>query len=157
MTTFAWNLLLALVWVVLTATFSFANLLFGFAIAFVALRIAARGAGRPDNYFARIRSIFSFVLFFIYDLVKSNIIVAWDVVTPTHLMRPGVIAYPLELESSGGITLFANLISVTPGTLALDVSTDRKVLYIHVMYLDDEDAVRREIRALEQRVIAILN
>ena len=157
MTLFAWNLLLALVWAGLTGSFTLINLLVGFVFAFVILRLAFHSKRDPGSYFTKVPSVLSFIAFFIYDLVKSNIIVAWDVLTPTHKMRPGVIAYPLELESDGGITLFANLISVTPGTLSLDVSTDHKVLYIHVMYLDDEDAVRRDIKTLERRIIAMLN
>lgn len=157
MNIFAWNLLLTFVWAALTGSFTAVNLLVGFVFAFVVLRIAFHNPRDPGSYFTKLPQIAYFVVYFIYDLVKSNIRVAWDVLTPTHLMRPGVIAYPLELEGDGSITLFANLISVTPGTLSLDISDDRRVLYIHVMYLDDENAVRRDIKALERRVKAILN
>lgn len=49
-------------------------------------------------------------------------------------MKPGVIALPLSARTEMEITLVANLISLTPGTLSLDVSDDRKVLYIHAMF-----------------------
>jgi multicomponent Na+:H+ antiporter subunit E len=84
--------------------------------------------------------------------VKANLRVAYDVVTPTHRMRPAVIGIPLELESDGAITLLANLITVTPGTLTLDISPDRRTLYIHAMYMDDEATLRAEIKALEQKI-----
>jgi multicomponent Na+:H+ antiporter subunit E len=67
-------------------------------------------------------------------------------------MRPAVIGIPLELESDGAITLLANLITVTPGTLTLDISPDRRTLYIHAMYMDDEATLRAEIKALEQKI-----
>jgi multicomponent Na+:H+ antiporter subunit E len=74
-------------------------------------------------------------------------------------MRPGVVAIPLDVQTDAEITLLANLITLTPGTLSLDVSTDRRVLYIHVMYIDNDDveAVRRKIKeGFERRVLEVL-
>jgi multicomponent Na+:H+ antiporter subunit E len=71
-------------------------------------------------------------------------------------MRPGIIAIPLDARTDLEITLLANLITLTPGTLSLDVSADRRVLYIHVMYIDNDDieAVRRNIKdGFERRVL----
>ena len=93
---------------------------------------------------------------FLRDLVVSNLRVAYDVLTPTHYMRPAVVAVPLRAKSDGAITILANMISLTPGTLSLDVSSDRSVLYLHVMYLDNEDDLREQIRKLEDRVLALL-
>jgi multicomponent Na+:H+ antiporter subunit E len=71
-------------------------------------------------------------------------------------MRPGVIAIPLDAQTDIEITVLANLISLTPGTLSLDVSADRQTLYIHTMYLDDPEAARRGIkRGFERRVLAV--
>jgi multicomponent Na+:H+ antiporter subunit E len=74
-------------------------------------------------------------------------------------MRPGVIAIPLNARTDVEITLLANLITLTPGTLSLDVSADRSVLYIHVMYIDNDDidAVRRKIKeGFERRILEVL-
>jgi multicomponent Na+:H+ antiporter subunit E len=78
------------------------------------------------------------------------------VITLAHTMRPGVVAVPLELQTDAAITLLANLITLTPGTLSLDVSADRRVLYVHTMYLDDVEQFRREIKeGFERRVIEV--
>ena len=91
-------------------------------------------------------------------LVKANLRVAWEVLTPKHHMRPAIIAIPLDAESDLQITILANFITLTPGTLSLDVSPDRKTLYVHAMYVDDVDAFRREIKEkLEQRVIEVFS
>jgi multicomponent Na+:H+ antiporter subunit E len=74
-------------------------------------------------------------------------------------MRPGIIAIPLDARTDLEITLLANLITLTPGTLSLDVSADRRVLYVHVMYIDNDDieAVRRSIKdGFERRVLEVL-
>jgi multicomponent Na+:H+ antiporter subunit E len=100
-----------------------------------------------------------FALFYIRQLILSNLRVAYDILTPTHYMRPGVIAVPLDARTDAEITLLANLITLTPGTLSLDLSADRRVLYVHAMYIDNDDVdeARRQIKkGLERRVLELL-
>jgi multicomponent Na+:H+ antiporter subunit E len=152
----AWNLMLAIAWLIVTGSFTEVNFLFGILVGYGILAIASRQIEGGSNYVRKVPKIISFIGFFIVDLVNANLRVAYDVITPTHLMRPGVIAYPLMAEGDVEITILGNLISVTPGTLSLDVSTDRKLLYIHAMYLDDEESLRANIRELERRVLEIM-
>jgi multicomponent Na+:H+ antiporter subunit E len=87
----------------------------------------------------------------------ANIRMAHSVITPSTTMRPGVIAIPLSAKTDAEITLLANLISLTPGTLSIDVSTDRKTLYIHAMFIDDVDTMRYEIKTgFERRLLEVL-
>ncbi len=157
MIAFGWNLLLALVWTALSGSFTVANLLFGFVLGYFALRLVILDQRDFRRYFVKAPKMISFGVFFLVELVKANWRVAYDVLTPQHLMRPGVIAVPLDATTDGQIAILGNLISVTPGTLTLDVSSDRKVLYIHAMYIDDEDELRRSIKELERRVLDILS
>ncbi|MFP2769227.1 Na+/H+ antiporter subunit E [Oceanisphaera sp. KMM 10153] len=156
MRAFGWNMLLALLWVILSGNYSISNLVAGMLLSYLVLAFVARDKPTFANYFGKLPQIIRFVLFFIWDLVKANARVAHDVLTPTHLMRPGVIAIPLDLKDDAGISLFANLITVTPGSLTLDVSSDRKVLYVHMMYLDNEARQLAELKALEARVLNLL-
>lgn len=75
----------------------------------------------------------SLVLLFVRELVLSALKVAWLVVQPKLRIRPAIIAYPLTVTSDAQITLLANMITLTPGTLSVDVSDDRKTLYVHVI------------------------
>jgi multicomponent Na+:H+ antiporter subunit E len=156
MSAFAWNILLALIWVAVSGDVSGGNLLIGFVLGYVILGITLRELPAFAAYVRRVPKILMFALFFLRELLKANLRVAWDVVTPTHHMRPAVIAVPLDARTEGEIALVANLISLTPGTLTLDISSDHKVLYIHVMYLDDLDEVRAQIKDFEARVLALL-
>jgi multicomponent Na+:H+ antiporter subunit E len=72
-------------------------------------------------------------------------------------MRPAVLGIPLDLEGDLEITFFANIITLTPGTLSLDVSSDRKTLYIHAMYIDDVQQFKQNLKnRLERRIMELL-
>jgi multicomponent Na+:H+ antiporter subunit E len=75
------------------------------------------------------------------------------VITPGHQSRPGIIAVPLDIEEPVQITVLANLISLTPGSLSLDVSPDGTTLYVHEMFLDDPDETRRRIKEGFERLV----
>ena len=153
---FAWNILLALIWVAVSGDISGAGLLTGFVLGYVILGLTLRELPGFSAYVRRIPKIFLFTGYFLKELIRSNLRVAWDVVTPTHYMKPAVIAVPLDARTEGEIVLLANLISLTPGTLSLDVSSDRRVLYLHVMYLDDLEQTRAQIKQFEARVLELL-
>jgi multicomponent Na+:H+ antiporter subunit E len=88
-------------------------------------------------------------------MVMSAVQVARSTVQPTLQIRPAIIEYPLDVESAREITVLANMISLTPGTLSMDVSPDRKVLYVHAITVstDDGSEVIAEIKgSLEKHV-----
>ncbi len=79
--------------------------------------------------------------------------VAARMLSPNMRLRPGIIAVPLDLERDWQITLLANLITLTPGSLSVDLSEDRRVLFVHLLELDDPEAARREIKdGFERRI-----
>ncbi|MGF1556809.1 Na+/H+ antiporter subunit E [Paucihalobacter sp.] len=150
------NILLTFVWVALTGSFAFLNFLFGFILSFLILWIITLSNG-DEKYFRLVPKIIFFFLFFLYELIKANIQVAFDVVTPKFYMKPGIVKLPLDAKTDIEITLLANLISLTPGTLSLDVSNDRKVLYVHAMYISDKEKFIRDIKqGFERRLLDIL-
>jgi multicomponent Na+:H+ antiporter subunit E len=72
-------------------------------------------------------------------------------------MIPGFIAIPLDARTDFEILIVSNLISMTPGTLSMDISPDRKFLYLHVMYIDDLEEIRQTIKSkFESRVLEVL-
>jgi multicomponent Na+:H+ antiporter subunit E len=155
---FLWNILLALAWMGLMEDYGPQTLLVGFALGALVLFLVRRILGGP-NYLMKVRQALGLQLFLIWELILANLRVAHDVLTPRYYMRPGVIAIPLDARTDVEITLLANLITLTPGTLSLDVSTDRSTLYIHIMYIDDDDldAARRKIKdGFERRVLELL-
>lgn len=153
---FLLNLLLAACWAALAGSFTLASLALGFGVGYLALW-AARPLFGATTYFERVFRVLRLALLFIYELVVSSLRVVWDVLTPTHLSRPGIVALPLDVEGEGGILLVANLVSLTPGSLSLDISPDCKTLYVHAMFVEDPETVRRELKqGIEARVIEAL-
>lgn len=156
MTPYAYNLTLALIWAALTADFSAANLAVGALVGFALLSVVLRADPRFTAYRRRLPRLLSFALYFLRELVRSNLRVAYDVITPTHLMRPAIIALPLEARTELEIAALANLISLTPGTLSLQLNDSNTELYVHVMYLDDETETLAGLKDLERRILELL-
>ena len=153
-----WNILLALVWIGMTGEFTPVNFVIGFGLGMLILFFARRVIGTP-HYLAKMVQVLELFVFVLWELILANLRVAYDVLTPGYRMQPGVVAIPLDARTDVEITLLANLITLTPGTLSLDVSSDRRVLYIHIMYLDNDDLaeVRRKIKTgFERRVLEVL-
>ncbi len=150
------NLLLTFVWVALTGNFELGNYAFGFVLSYLIMRAIAVNEGGL-GYFHRVPKVIGFVFFFFYEMIKANLEVAYDVITPRFFMKPGIVKYPLQAKSDLEITLLAICISLTPGTLIMAVSDDRKVLYIHVMYIDDRERfIERVRKGLERRILEIV-
>ena len=142
---FLMNLLLAFTWVALTGVLYYSNFLFGFAIGFFLLWLMNRNE-TDQRYFNRVPKIIGFVLYFLYEMVRANIQVAYDVITPKFFMKPGI-----------EINMLSTMISLTPGTLIIDVSEDRKSIYIHAMYMNSKEQFIQQIKErVEHRLLEII-
>jgi Multisubunit Na+/H+ antiporter, MnhE subunit len=138
------NLLLALVWTAVTGSFTVLNFAFGFVLGIFALSLIREQVGGL-HYAARIRRVISLLILFIKELALSAWKVAVLVLSPKMELKPGIFAYPLRVDRDFEITLLANLITLTPGTLSVDVSEDRRTLYVHAIDCSDPDGTRRDI------------
>jgi multicomponent Na+:H+ antiporter subunit E len=96
--------------------------------------------------------IVHFAGFYIFSVVKANLYLAWDVITPKMLMNPGVITIKLMLESRTALLLFSNLVSMTPGTLVINLDPEKNEAAVHVLYLRNEQAIRTEIYTIQCRI-----
>ncbi|MBX3386369.1 MAG: Na+/H+ antiporter subunit E [Phycisphaeraceae bacterium] len=155
-----WNIFLALLWVLMTEEFSAANLLVGFGIGLVVLYMV-RSVLQERKYFTDFLDIIGLIFYFFVELIIANFRMAYYTVMPLNRMRPGVISIPLEEMNETELTLLCNLITLTPGTLSLDVMEDKETgerrLFVHVMWYRDTESVRREIkRGFESRVLEAL-
>ena len=148
------TIVLALGWAAATGSFTLPNLLLGALVSIAGLFVVRQYVSRPQ-LLPRVMRIVSLGLLFITELVVSAIRVARLVIRPdlnAHI-RPAIIAFPLSVTRDAEITLLANLITLTPGTLSVDVSEDRRFLYIHAIHVTDRDAFIREIASgFEQKV-----
>ncbi len=148
------NFLLALAWMALTGQFDPLNFISGFILGYLLLRLVRR-PGESLSYFRKAILAIRFAGFYLWELVLANLRVARAVLSLRPKLAPAVVAIPLEAHSDLSVTLLANLITLTPGSLTLDISTDRSVIYIHTMQAEDLDQVRLDIKELEARVLEV--
>ena len=150
---------LSVVWAAVTGSFSVLNLLLGALVSTIACLFIRDRIERP-HMARRARRIVSLALLFLTELALSAWRVAVLVVSPNMHKRlaPSIIAYPLTVTTDVQITLLANLITLTPGTLSVDVSDDRGTLYIHVLEMRDREETIASIRdGFEARIIEVFN
>ena len=149
------NSFLAFGYMGIQGQFTLSGFLVGFALGYAALWVTQPLYG-ASRYFQRAPKTGRLLGYFLMELVLSNLRVLWDVVTPGHISRPGIVGIPLSAETDLEILLVANLISLTPGTLSIDLSEDHRILYVHVMFLDDPDRFRQGIKdGLERRILEV--
>ncbi len=154
MNNFVANLFLAAAWVLFFNSFTWLAVLSGLAVGFGILWLLQPLAEGNSSYFRRVWYWAKLIVLFLYELLVSSLEVLRDIFTPTHLSNPAIIDMPLDVKTDAGILLVTNLISLTPGTLSIDVSEDRKTLTLHVMFADDPDAVRKSLKeGMERWVI----
>jgi multicomponent Na+:H+ antiporter subunit E len=146
-------LLLTLAWLALTGSWTPANVVLGLVLSLLVSSFAREQRRRRDITPRPLR-IVGLALLFLYELLMSGLRVARLVLSPRMRLEPGIFAYPLQVDRNFEITLLANLITLTPGTLSVDVSDDRKVLFVHAIDCSDPDRARRDIaQGFERRIL----
>ncbi len=108
------------------------------------------------QFLARLPRLAGFALYFLWELVLANAQVALEVVTPRHRMRPGIISVRTRTRGDFEVTLLANLISLTPGTLTLEIADDNSVLFIHGINVSTPREFRSRVSRLENRLLKVL-
>ena len=147
------SILLALAWAALQGEITLANLVAGYVLSYVILTLLAKGGVMRSTLAARTAHAVRLAGFFAWELTLANVRVAADVLRPRTSIRPAVVAIPLDVSKDGEILLLSMLINITPGSVTIDLSEDRRTLYVHVMHMTSADASRREIKeGFERRV-----
>ena len=144
---------MALAWAALQGEITLGNLVVGFVLGYGVLVMLAKGGVLSPTFQTRVARAFSLLAFFARELLMANARVALDVLRPRLTIRPAIVAIPLDISSDAEILLLSALINITPGSVTIDLSKDRRTLYVHVMHMTSPEASRAEIKGgFEQRV-----
>ncbi len=146
------NVFLAFVWMFLKVSNEpidfFIGYLFGLLLVFTFRRFF------PSRfYLLRVVAVINLIAIFIKELLLSNIAVLKVIIKPKLDIQPGIFALPTELKKDWEITLLSNLITLTPGTLVVDISDDNQTLYIHAMDASDAEAAISSIKSTFEKAI----
>ena len=140
---------LVVVWVALWGDLTWGNIVGGGLVAATLLTIFPSAGPRGDLVFRPLAAL-RFLAYFTYKLVEANAVVAWEVITPNNdSVHEGIVAVAVTGASEGVVTLLANAISLTPGTLTLEVRNDPPMLFVHVLHLRSIERTRDEVHKLE--------
>lgn len=147
--------LLAALWVLATEEFAAFNFVVGFALAYAILRAVNIRLPLVAIKPRRVFKLSILLVYFLRELILANITMAYYVLSPLDRIRPAIVGVPVNTTMTDTeLALLANLITLTPGTLSVDVSPDKSTLYIHALHVADADAFCREIQSgFERRVL----
>jgi multicomponent Na+:H+ antiporter subunit E len=147
------SILLAFAWAALLGEVTPFNLLIGYGLGYAVLALLEKGGVLPSTFQTKVGRGISLAAFFLWELMVANVRVAADVLRPHTAIRPAVVAIPLDVTSDAEILLLSALINITPGSVTIDLSEDRRTLFVHVMHITSADESRREIKSgFERRV-----
>lgn len=156
MSLFILNIIFAAAFTILLESGTITTFFSGFLLGYVALWLS-KPLYKDTRYFRKLPKTINLIVFFLVELVVSNFKVLWDIATPSHINRPGIVGVPLSARTDLEIFIVANLLSLTPGSLSVDISRDRKILFVHIMFLDDPEKTRNSIKTgLERRVLEVM-
>lgn len=153
-----WTLLiiLALVWTFLNDQPTMGDFLLGLLAAAFVLRFLAAPVIHLSRWNLRkTPTLLYLIAYFLWEVLKSNYAVALIVLRPRLNIKPGIMAYPLRVHQPGQITALANMITLTPGTLSVEVSDDAQTLFIHSIDATDEDAAFAAPRKFEDLILEV--
>lgn len=132
------NLAVSFMWMFLSESYTFKSFLFGYVLGALLLLVLNRFF--PSRYYLKpLYKFFVLFLIFIRELILSNIDVVKLVYRRKPDIEPGIFKLPIEVKQNWEITLLANLITLTPGTLTVAISDDQSTLFIHAMHIDTID------------------
>ena len=146
------NLAMALLWMIINEAWSFASFISGFFLGLLVLYFM-RGFFRERLYFQRVYAVLVLVLIFFKELILSSFSVARQILSPKLNIRPGIFEMETTLEKEWEVTLLSLLITLTPGTLVVEVAPDNRSLFIHAMDLQSVEAAEKEIRNSFEKAI----
>jgi multicomponent Na+:H+ antiporter subunit E len=149
---------LTLVWVLLWGTFTPTSIVGGVVVAVVVTALF-RLPLAPDRLPLRPLRLLGLLLFLVYDLVVSGAEVSWQVLRHGARARGAIMAVPLISSSDLVVTAMANALSLSPGTMALQIDHDHDVWYVYALGPRDRAGVekaRRRVLDMQRRVLAAL-
>lgn len=146
-------LLFALLWPILVGELTAYNLLVGGTLAVLLLSAVRSGS---SSFARRLGAFLRYLLVFLWELLMANVVIALLALRRHPKLYPHVIAVPLRLESDAGISLLSATITLLPGTVAMGVSADRKLLYAHAINIQDVDRARDSVTQMETRILGFM-
>ena len=144
---FIYSIFLTLIWCLFTDSFTGNTIIIGFTVSLFIVYFLRR-THIEEHFLHRLAFSIQFILIFLKELIIANLTVLKIVYHPKmkENIQPGILEYSLVVNTDFSITLLANAITLTPGTLSVEVSPDKKCLYIHCLHIENLEETKKYIK-----------
>ncbi|WP_059102698.1 Na+/H+ antiporter subunit E [Shouchella shacheensis] len=139
------NFIIAILWMLFQNSFTSVDFVMGYLIGMAVVLVLIRLKGHYF-YMHRVWSFFKLMVVFTKELTIANINVAKIVLSPKVRISPGIIAVPTELETDAEKTLFAVMMTLTPGTLSIEFSEDGHYIFVHCLNAEDKEGMVNDVK-----------
>jgi multicomponent Na+:H+ antiporter subunit E len=146
------NMILALTWMFLSTSATGSSFVIGYLLGAIILYLFRRFFDTPF-YLRKVVSVVKLILIFSRELIIANLDVFKTILRPKLELTPGIFTYETSLKKDWEITLLSIMITLTPGTLVMDISPDNKTLYIHALNIREINEMIDGIRNSFEQVI----
>ena len=104
----------------------------------------------------RAYNLLSFLVYYLVKLVQSNLYIAYDILTPRLHTNPGFVWVQLRTKSDLGILFYSNLLSMTPGTLSVDIAPDKDRILVHYLYKTTDEELIEQLEEIQNRIVKLI-
>lgn len=151
------NIVIAFLWMLLIdedeiiITTFFAGFLVGIGVIFLLHRFFG-----TRFYLRRVYAAFKLLLIFIWELIQSSVLVLKQILSPRLKIQPGIFRYETVLRSDLEVTMISLLLTLTPGSVVMEVSPEGNVLYVHAMDVENErGAILSQLKNFEKAIMEV--
>lgn len=150
------NILIAFIWMLLNEEFNPVLFGVGYVVGFCIIFTMRRFFSAPF-YGKKVIALVKLFMLFIIELFKSSIVVIKEIVRPSLKIKPGIFRSETILQTDFEITLLISLLTLTPGSVVMEVDSKAKVMFIHAMDSDDfHNNIRKTKRRFEKAIIEVM-
>ncbi len=154
-------LAMAIIWMFLEGSLTFTSFFLGLFFAILAA-LVTRAIFKPEmrqtfpKVLRRLPAYVRYLGFFIWSVIEGNFDVAYRALHPRLPVYPGILAVNIQGRSELEVTMMANTITLTPGTLTMEVDMEKGLMFIHTINARELEEVRGDIKEVERHVVRVL-
>jgi multicomponent Na+:H+ antiporter subunit E len=148
------NIVVALMWPIFVPLFGALDYVVGYLVGLAFLTLVQPSYSRQNLL------VFSFLAYSLWEIVMSSFLLAWTVVQPQERLNrkinSAIVGVPLTVSSDLEIAILATVLTLTPGTMSIELSPNNRVLYVHTINYHDAEEFQKQIKeGFERRLLDI--
>ncbi len=151
------NIMIAFLWMLLMDEdrLRLPTFFMGFLVGILIIFLTHRFFG-TQFYMRRLYACFKLLFIFISELIQSSVLVLKQILSPRLKIQPGIFRYETVLRSDLEITMISLLLTLTPGSVVMEVMPEESVLFVHAMDVEKErDAILNQLKNFEKAIMEV--